>query len=251
MSIQPDALSNAPQGVGLSAWERVVRLFVRPAAAWEGLEHRIQYWVPLLILLLTNVIFTVATFQRALIPMLMDQYDEAVANGQMQPQQVEQISAFFNGPWGLPVTILQQVLIFPVIMLLVAAVLWFGCGFVLGTKFRFRLALEVVTWASLVRLPETLITFVIAWFNETLKGIHLGLAVLLPEPETPNKLHAGLTVFLDAIGPFSIWYLAVAILGASALSGAPRKNVAWVLIALYLALAGLLSAVAAVFSPGA
>ncbi len=252
MSEQPEALTDAPRSPGLPVWERAIRIFVRPAQAWEGLEHKVQFWIPLVFILILNGAFAAATYHRVLVPMMLDQWDEAVANGQMQPEQVEKISDFFvNNPAAVAVTVGQQAVILPLVMLLIAAVLWFGCGFVLGTKFRYRLALEVVCWASLVRIPETLITFAIAWFTETFKGIHLGLAALLPEPETPNKLHAGLAVFLDAIGPFGIWYLAVAILGASALSGAPRKSVAWVLIALYLALAGLFAAVAAAFTPGA
>ncbi len=251
MSEQPEALVDAPRSPGLSPLTRAGRVFVRPVEAWQGLDHQVQFWIPLLFILIFNATLMVAAYHRVLVPMMLDQWDEAVVNGQMQPAQVEKISDFFaNNPAAIAITVGQQAIILPIMLLLIAAVVWFGCGFVLGTKFRFRLALETVTWASLVRLPETLITFVIAWFSETFKGIHLGLAAFLPEPETPNKLHTGLAVFLDALGPFGVWYLAVAILGASALSGAPRRNVAWVLIALYLALAGLFAAVAAAFSPG-
>src|SRR5262249_6303680 len=88
------------------------------------------------------------------------------------------------------------------------------------------------------------------WFRRSFEGLHLGLGVLLPEPDTPNKLHKGLTVFLDAISPFAAWYLAVVILGTAALSGAPRRNVAWVLVTLYLAFVVFSAAIAALFSPG-
>lgn len=251
MSEQPEALTDAPRSPGLTAWERAVRVFVRPADAWEGLEHQVQYWIPLVVVLVLGLGVTAALYDRAILPMLVTQYDDAVISGQMTQEQADKVIGFMSGPTGLLMSVIQQAVFVPIVTLLVAVVLWFGCGFVLGTKFRFRLALEVICWASLVRLPETIVTFAIGWFTETLKGIHLGLAALLPEPEVPSKLHAGLSVFLDAIGPFGIWYLAVAILGASALSGAPRKNVAWVLIALYLALAGLFAAVAAAFTPGA
>ena len=139
----------------------------------------------------------------------------------------------------------------PIVMLLVALVGWFGIGFVLGTRFPYRLSLEVFTWAMLVRLPETILTFVIGWANETFKGIHFGLGALLPVEDVPTKFHTGLAVLLDAVGPFSLWYLFVTIVGCSALSGAPRKNVAWVLTALYLALTVVFAVVAAVFGPGA
>jgi hypothetical protein len=136
-------------------------------------------------------------------------------------------------------------------MLLVALVGWFGVGFVLGTKFPYRQSLEVFAWAMFVRVPETILTFVIAWTNETFQGIHFGLGALLPAEEAPTKLHAGLAVMLDSVGPFNIWYLFVTIVGCSVLSGAPRKNVAWVMVALYLALTAVFALVAGVFGPGA
>ena len=75
--------------------------------------------------------------------------------------------------------------------------------------------------------------------------------MLVPEPETPNKLITGLTVFLDAFSPFAAWFLVVVILGTAALSGASRRNVAWVLVMLYLALGAFFAAVNALFIPGA
>jgi hypothetical protein len=69
--------------------------------------------------------------------------------------------------------------------------------------------------------------------------------------ETPSKLMTGLGVLLDALGPFSIWYLAVGILGTAALSGAPRKSVTWVMVGLYLAVMVFVAAIAAMFTPTA
>ena len=46
----------------------------------------------------------------------------------------------------------------------------------------------------------------------------------------------GLMGFLDGIGPFALWWIAVVVLGASALSGVPRKRVAWSIGGIYLGL---------------
>jgi hypothetical protein len=56
--------------------------------------------------------------------------------------------------------------------------------------------------------------------------------------------------YLIAIGPLSIWYLAVLIIGASALSGAPRKSTAWVLGGLYLVLMAGFAVLAGMMSRG-
>jgi hypothetical protein len=67
--------------------------------------------------------------------------------------------------------------------------------------------------------------------------------------EPPTRLQTFLGGFLDAIGPFGIWYVAVVILGATALSGAPRKSVTWVVVGLYIAIAIFFSALGAMFTP--
>jgi hypothetical protein len=127
---------------------------------------------------------------------------------------------------------------------------WFGVGFILGTRFSYRLALEVAAWSGLVQIPALAITTILAWTHESMKAVHLGLAILLPDSEAPSKLLTFAKVFLDAIGPFAIWSLVVSVLGASALSGAPRRSVAWVCVALTLVFALFGASMAALFGPG-
>jgi hypothetical protein len=135
--------------------------------------------------------------------------------------------------------------------LLVALFVWFGGAFILGRSFGYRLALEVSAWAGLISLPGALLANAIAYFRgASLRTVHLGFGALMPETESPSKLLVGFTVFLDAIGPLGIWFLIVVILGLATLSGAPRRPAAWVMSGLYLGLALLGAALAAVFTPG-
>ena len=235
-----------------SVWERTARVFVNPARAWDGLETRTRWWFPLLIVVLVQVALMMATYHRVLLPTMVEQWNQSVERGQMPPAQLDKIEDFFtNNPLAMLIVGGQQAVAVPLVMLVVALVGWFGVGFVLGTKFPYRLSLEVFSWATFIRLPETILTFAIGWANESFKGIHFGLGALLPVEDTPTKLHAGLAVLLDGVGPFNIWYLIVTIVGCSVLSGAPRKNVAWVMTALYVALTVVFAVVAAVFGPGA
>jgi hypothetical protein len=112
----------------------------------------------------------------------------------------------------------------------------------------FRQAFEVSNWSSLVLIPGQIVAGAIAWSRGTMEGIHLGLAALLPEMETPSRLMTAVTAFLDALGPFSIWSLVVAVLGATWLSGAPRPSVVRVMVGVYLVFALCAAALAAVFS---
>ena len=235
---------------GLSIGARVIAVFARPTQAWAGLETRPQWWFPMIVTTLVNAVFSFALYERAVLPMMASKWSESVESGQMTAEQMDKAMEMMHGPTGKIFSVLPQIVVWPLVLLLMALVVWFGVGFVLGSRFRYRLALEVAAWSSLVLIPGQIITGVIAWNKETLQGVHLGLAALLPEPEAPSKLMNAVTVVLDALGPFSIWWLVVGILGAAALSGAPRKPVAWVLVGLYLAFAVFGAAATAMFGPG-
>jgi hypothetical protein len=254
MESQPNetvpAASPAEVGPSLSVWQRAVAVFARPTAAWSGLESHSQWWFPLIVMLLLSAAFAAALHQRALMPMLSETWEQAVTDGRMTAAQVDKMEAFMGGPIGMAVTVGQQAIALPIILLVSALGVWFGVGFVLGRKFRYRLAFETVAWSSLVTIPAQLLGGALAWSRETMRGLHTGFGILLPESDSPSKLMTGLGFFLDAIGPLSIWYLVVLIIGAAAVSGAPRKSVAWVLGGLYLAVMIFFAVLGAMFNRG-
>ena len=253
MSISDYSEGPPPVAVGarISPWERARRVFVSPSTAWEGLEEQVQWWVPMLIVGLVGAGVFALIYQRSFVPMVLDQLDQSVANGQLPAEKLDQIEGFYSGPMAMLLFGAMQVLTLSAMTFLWAAIAWFGVGFVLGGKFRYRLALEAVGWSGLVMIPSQIITAGIAWSLETLKGVHVGLAALLTMSDPPTKLQAGLAVFLDSISPFTAWNLFVLVLISSSLSRMPRRSVAWVLVSLYLAFAAICAAAIGIFAPGA
>jgi hypothetical protein len=249
-AVEASPLTSAPAAPIPSLWERVIAVYTRPALAWAGLETRAQWWFPMTLLLVVAAGTAVLLHERALMPMLLEQWDQAVADGRMTAQQVEGIEQFMAGPAGMAMTVIQQVVVWPVLMLLTALAVWFGVGFVLGTKFRYRLALEAVAWSSLITIPAQLLAAGLMWSRQTMQGIHTGFGILLPESDPPSKLMTGLGIFLDAIGPLSIWYVIVLVLGAAALSGANRKSTAWVVGGLYVLLVAFFAVLGGMMSGG-
>jgi len=251
MSDMPEATAAArADGPPLSLFERTVAVFVRPTRAWGGLRERAQWWFPTLILVIVSIAISLFLHERALIPMMAEAWDEQVAQGNMTPQQVDATIEFMSGPAGMLITAVQQAIAIPFVVLLTALVVWFGTGFVLGSGLKFRLALEVAAWASLITLPAYVLTAAIAWVRGTMRGVHVGFGALLPAMDEPTKLGIALRGFLDAIGPLAIWFVAVGVIGAATLSGKPRKVVGWVLGSLYAAVALLFSAMGGLFAPG-
>ncbi len=244
------ATPQGPAEASLSLLQRAIAVFARPAHAWSGLQQRSQWWFPLVVTLLVMGAGAAVLHERALIPMLTATWEEQAANGQLPAERLEQMEAFFDSPAGMAVMVGQQVVVLTILNFVMALIIWFGVGFVLGTSFKYRHGLEVASWSGLVTIPAYLLTAVLAWIKQSFRGVHIGFGIVLPDPDPPTKLLTALGVFLDSIGPFSIWHLVVGVLGAAAISGAARKSVAWVLAGLYLAVSVFMAALAGLFVPG-
>ena len=254
MSVQsgaPAGGSAVPAKEHLSVLDRAVAVFARPTQAWVGISERSQVWFPILISTLLSMAFVVVLYQRAFVPAYHSQYGAMVEAGRMSAEQAEHAEEVMSGPLGILFVLVPATVFPPIMLLLIALVMWFGVGFVLGGKFSYGQALAVTAWSSLVHIPATILTAVLAWTRESIQGIHIGLGVLVSESDPPTKLQGALAGALDAFGPFYVWSLVVAILGASILSGAPRRSVTWVLSGLYVALVVFFAALAAVFGPSA
>lgn len=250
MTTQPESAPASAPTPAPSIFGRFVAVFARPSRAWEGLRERQQWWFPLLLVAVLNLGFISVVYERALLPDMLDQWQAQVEAGRMPPAQFDKMEAA-AGTWAMKGTIFAFAPVgYVVVTLVFALIASFGVSFILGAKLPFRLALEVVSWSGLVKIVEYPLVLLLAWTSESMKAVHLSLAALLPASDPPAKWHAAVNVVLDAFGPFNVWFFVVGVIGCSVLSGAPRRNVAWVLGGLGLALV----AIAALFSgcsPGA
>src|SRR5439155_17470180 len=136
---------------------------------------------------------------------------------QLSPEQFQRMQQVFNGPFGLWSSVLQQFVVLPIVVLLTGLLVWVGVGFILGRPLSYRLALEVAAWTGLIQIPAQLMFCAFAWSRETMRGVHVGFGLLLPETETPSRLTLWLGAVLDAIGPLSVWYVVVLVIRAATL----------------------------------
>jgi hypothetical protein len=249
-ALQTPAPPSSP-GPSLSLAGRFAAVFARPARAWDGLDRRGQWWFPLLLTTLLAVAGSFALYDRAVVPMTLAQFQRQVEAGQMPAEAMDRIERQMTTNWVRAVNIAAPVVFTPVMTLLVAVLPWVAAGFMLGHRFRYRDAFVVTAWAGLVELPAQIVTYVLAWMNETMQNLHTGFGVLLPVEDPPSKLMVGLGTVLDhGVGPFAIWYVAVLVLGTAALSGAPRRGLAFALGGLWLAAILVWALLAAIFAPG-
>ena len=248
---QPQPTDLVP-GPGLPVWSRSVAVFARPAQAWSGLERKGQWWFPLLISIVVALVGTGLTYQRALVPTILERLDRQVEAGQVPPEALDRIERQVSSPAAMGMNLGSIVVMVPLVTLAMALLPWLAAGFLLGRRFSFRDAFVVTSWAGLVQIPAQILTSVLAWTNESMSNLHTGFGVLLPVEDPPSKLFVGLGAFLDyGVGPFYLWYVAVLALGAAALSGAPRRSVLFTLGGVWLGVMAIIAVLAALFAPGA
>ena len=252
VALPPDAEPGPPSEPAVGLWKRALLVFVNPAQAWGGLRAHAQWWFPLLLTILASSLTMLAVYERSYLPMMTEGLEQRVSEGQMQQQQLERTEAFFAGPAGRAINVGFQAVGLILVTLVTGLVFWMAGGFILGRPLGYRLALEGAAWSGLVTIPGFLVHNVLAYVQGvSVRDVHVGFGLLIPDPETPSRLVTGLRVFLDGLGPLAIWYVVVGILGLSALSGAPRKAAAWALGSLYLVLQVIVGAFAAMSTRGA
>ena len=220
----------------LSVLQRAVAIFSRPTAAWSGLKTRGQWWFPLIIVTVVNVAFSAALWERAILPMQLDAMEEQVSAGKMEPAALDRAETMMRSPAGLAFAALPWVILSPLFSMIAALILMAAVGFMLGGQLPFRPAFEVATWSGLIQIPGVIVTGILAWSKQTMEGVHVSLAALLPEPDKTDLVMRSIVGVLDGLGPFGIWWIAVVIIGASALSGVARKRVAWSVGGIYVGL---------------
>ncbi|HET7225984.1 MAG TPA: YIP1 family protein [Candidatus Eisenbacteria bacterium] len=242
----------APEPPPLSPFQRAMAVYARPADAWQGLRSRSAWWVPVLVSVAVGIAGYLATYQRSQVPDIRDRLERQVESGELPAERLPRIEQQITSPIAESFGIVAIPIVTLIILSVIALLPWLAAGFMLGRPFTWRDGFHIAAWAQLVQVPGQILFYALCFINRTYKGQHIGFGVLLPQTDAPTRLGTGLGVFLDyGIGPFYLWWLAVLVLGTAALSGAPRKSVAWTLGGLYLAVMLVVSALAAMFTPAA
>ncbi len=232
-----------------SPFARTIAMFTSPARAWAGLESHAQWWFPFVLVLVFNAAWGFLLYPRAILPMVIESMERQVADGTMPADRLDAAQRFMTSPAGMALALVPQTVVQALMILLTAAVLLFAIGFVLGVKFDYRRSLEVASWGWMLKIPEMLVFGAVAWVKESMLGVHVGFGAVLPEPDTPSRLMTGLGHFLDSLGPLALWPVAVGVIGACALSGAPRRSATWILGVLDVVLSAVWAALSSLNTP--
>src|SRR5262245_51026496 len=98
----------SPSPARLSPFQRTARIFARPATAWDDLKERGQWAFPLLVGLIVWVGLQAAAFDSVTVPMMQEQWANAVADGRMEAAQAQQAEQFMTSSIARWIVLAQQ-----------------------------------------------------------------------------------------------------------------------------------------------
>ena len=240
--------ASAPAAPALSPWQRVVAIFTKPREAMVGLRERPTSLFPMTLFLVALLAQTLLLYQSAIVPMQLQQMEKKVDAGTMPPEALDRVEGMMRSPvgeaWGVSIAVIALV----VINLIVAALVLVAVNFIAGGRISFRQAWSLTWWSSVISVLGIIVSTILSMATGKFP-VHLGLGVLAPAEQATSRAGVFIGSMLDAVSVFPIWWLAVLIIGAAAVSGKPVKALTWTFVALYLVFAAIGSGLAALGTP--
>ncbi|HEX5030229.1 MAG TPA: YIP1 family protein [Candidatus Eisenbacteria bacterium] len=208
--------SELPEPTPLGA---VAGVFVRPRETFESMRQHPRYWLPLILVVVAQVAFSILVLQSGAVA--NDQLAKAEAKG-ASPEQIEHMRTFFESPAAPVIVGVGGLVTMAFIILLGSGVAFFMGNLMMGGGITFRHYLSAQAHGAAIGLLDQAIRTGIAFSKGTL-DIRLGLGNLLGDDLGP------LGRMLDAAtDPFILWSTAIVALGISVYA---RKKVSFGLLA--------------------
>jgi hypothetical protein len=228
-------------GKEMGALSRIVGIFTSPRETFESIDRKPTWLVPFLIIVILMVV------RQFLIMDIGIQDQLAMMEARDVPaERIEMARTQAAGPLKylsigfIPVVIL-------IVWVVLAGIFLFVGNTVMGGESKFKKVFSVMAWSSLIGLVgEVLKTFLIM-SKGTAQGVVTSLAILLPTPQagqTPSVLYR----LLSRFDVFTIWTMAIWIIGMAVIFRFTTKKSATLVLSLWaiyiilaVALGGLFS----------
>ena len=230
----------AEQKGGLtSSLSRVLRVVYSPAQVFLELDRRPDWLVPLLICLLVAAISSWVLIPNVILPTQR----EALESRGLTEEQLEAARPWLEG--NRPVYIgLATALVFTALgLVVVAGIFHLVCALLLGGQANFVRTFAVMVYSSIVIVPESIVKVPIQLITKSAEA-HTSLALILSAPEGSSVFaYRFLYRFLDQVDIFALWKVVLIAVGLSVMFKFPRRKSYYVVGALWLVYAVVVSLV--------
>jgi len=220
----------------MSLGGRLANVFVAPGEVFDEVKTSpptLTNWVvPLVIMAITGIIYTLVVFSQPTIIQGMKapmekKFQEMVDSGKMTrqaaDQQLEMVEKFMSPQFFKVVGILSSVFLLPAILFFTALIIWLIGIYAFGGSFPYMKAVEGVGLAGVVTVPGTLVGMLLAVIYGNL-GMTAGPILLVGHFDAGHRMDR----VLSALDLGSLWWVAVLAVALSRLSGGSfLKSALW------------------------
>ncbi len=183
----------------LTIGQRLIKIFTDPITFFEDLRQNPTWLVPLILIILMTIIFTVATKNQMLEYRKQMIYDSQRIPEELKDKSIEQIENMSPGAYYTQ-TIIGSTFGILIVYGLGAAFFLFVGNFVLGGKASYKQMFALFTWANMVSIVELLVKMVLI-LQKNSAEVYTSLALFMD----PSKSKTFLFQLLNAVDIFAIW----------------------------------------------
>ena len=197
------------QSTELGFWSKFGNIIANPRLAFESLDRRPTWLVPMLILIVLVAITTQIMF-----PAIMEKQMEMIrSNPDIPAEQLQMIENQLSENMNTQriFALVGQIIFTPLVFYILLSFIFYFVGCViLGGDATFKKVLAIFSWSTCILIISTFITFPLAYAKGTV-DVTLSPALLLSGDSIGTTLHTLLSKF----DFFMIWFLAVFAFGFS------------------------------------
>ncbi|MCL6471823.1 MAG: YIP1 family protein [Firmicutes bacterium] len=182
----------------------LARVVVKPSRVFEWIKENPVWWVPIILLVITSVIFAVVS-----VPLSIEVSQKALSsNSNISPEQAAQAKKMMESPL-FSVIAAASAFIGTIIAFFVQSALLHLGAYIFGGRAKFSVGLATVGYAQIPIVIQQIIQS--AYMVASGKIVVPGLSALLPSSRAATPLG----VMLARIDVFGIWSIILLIIGFS------------------------------------
>jgi len=217
---------SAGESKNLPGWKRFLGLYFSPGEVFRSLSTRPDWLLPCLVVTMISVASGWLLWPRVILP---EQVRRIEQRENLTDEQRETMLARAHGTGAYVFAVVGSGLGAIVLLLAVSGVVHLTGTFILGGSARFKHSLGIASYASLVSIPGAVVKIPLMLHEKTVQ-VQTGLGLLCSE-EAERSFSCR---FLDRFDLFTLWQLALVVLGTAIVFKSSTKKAAFALVPLWL-----------------
>lgn len=215
-----------------SAWGRLVGVLISPVKTFDSIAQKPTWVVALMVLIATQLLVAATAIPR--IDVARDVRERIEASGRELPEDQiqQQVAMGEKFRWA---GIAFPLVLGPATCFLLGLIFWLLLRFVGESDFSYRASMAATTHAFMPGVVGALLMLPLILARDTLTWTEVGsLLASNLGALAPDEASTTVKSLLSSVDVFSLWTLALLVIGYAAVSRTKRATVVWVVVGLWI-----------------